>query len=178
MLIGIDGNEANVEKRVGIGEYAFELLLQFKKYQVSNIKYQVYLKNEPLSHMPKESENWRYSVVKPRMFWTQVGLPIDLYLHRPRPDVFFTPTHYAPRFSPIPTLISIMDLSYIHYPQMFKKSDLYQLKNWTSYSAKKASKVFTISKASKDDIIRYYKVEPEKVVVTYPGTKFKIQNSK
>ena len=29
MIIGIDGNEANVEKRVGISEYAYQLLLQF-----------------------------------------------------------------------------------------------------------------------------------------------------
>ncbi len=37
MLIGIDGNEANVDKRVGIGEYAYELLRQFNlKSQISN----------------------------------------------------------------------------------------------------------------------------------------------
>ena len=29
MLIGIDGNEANIEKRVGVGRYAYELLKQF-----------------------------------------------------------------------------------------------------------------------------------------------------
>ena len=29
MIIGIDGNEANVAQRLGVAEYAFELLLQF-----------------------------------------------------------------------------------------------------------------------------------------------------
>ncbi len=178
MLIGIDGNEANVKKRVGISEYAYELLQQFRKYQISNIKYQIYLKNEPLSHMPKESENWRYRTVKPRKLWTQIALPFDLFVHFPRPDVFFSPTHYAPRFSPVPTVISIMDLSYIYYPYLFKQSDLYQLKNWTAYSARKASKIFTISQASKNDIIKIYNVPEHKVVVTYPGIKFKTQMSK
>jgi hypothetical protein len=30
MLIGIDGNEANVRKRVGVGEYAFQVLKHLK----------------------------------------------------------------------------------------------------------------------------------------------------
>ena len=64
-----------------------------------------------------------------------------------------------------------MDLSYIHFPEMFKKSDLYQLKNWTAYSVKKAKKILTISEASKNDIIRVYQVPEDRVVVTYPGIK-------
>lgn len=183
MIIGIDGNEANVEKRVGVSEYAFELLKQFKRYQVSGInsdqigvKYQIYLKQEPLVSMPKEREGWVYRTVRPSKLWTQIGLPLDLYYHLPRPDVFFTPTHYAPRFSPVPRVVSVMDLSYIHFPQLFKQSDLYQLRNWTAYSVRKAAKVFTISRASKDDIIRIYKVPEDKVVVTYPGVKSQASN--
>ena len=171
MIIGIDGNEANVERRVGISEYAFELLAQFAKFEVRSSKFEVYLKDQPRVDLPKEREGWRYRIVGPRKLWTQIGLPLDLYLHKPRPDVFFSPTHYAPRFSPVPTVISIMDLSYIHYPDMFKTSDLYQLRNWTAYSVNNAKRVFTISTASKDDIIRVYNVPSEKVVVTYPGIK-------
>ena len=181
MIIGIDGNEANVDKRVGIGEYSFELLKKFEKFsrgagsrsagQISNIKYQIYLKDKPTEDFPKESEAWKYRVVKPHKLWTQIALPFDLYLHRPRPDIFFTPSHYSPRFAPMLAAISIMDLSYIHFPELFKKSDLYQLVNWTKYSVEKASVVFTISHASKNDIIEVYKVPENKVVVTYPGIK-------
>lgn len=49
-------------------------------------------------------------------------------------------------------------------------------KNWTSYSVKKAKKVITISESSKDDIIKYYKVKAEKVVVVPLGLK-KIEDS-
>lgn len=171
MLIGIDGNEANVERRVGIGKYAFELLKEFHKFSFPNLQFTIYLKNKPLSDFPKENSNWKYRVIGPRKLWTQFGLPADLYVHRPRPDVFFSPSHYAPRFSPIPTAISIMDLSYIKFPELFKKNDLYQLINWTKYSAKKASRIFTISLASKNDIIKEYKLPEDRVVVTYPGLK-------
>jgi glycosyltransferase involved in cell wall biosynthesis len=171
MRIGIDGNEANIGQRVGIGEYAFELLRQFSIYEVPDIKYQIYLRESPGEDLPKEGENWQYRVIGLKRLWTQIALPLDLYSHKPRPDVFFTPTHYAPRFCPVPTAVSVMDLSYIHFPKLFRKKDLYQLKNWTAYSVKKAKRIFTISKATKDDIIAIYGVAEAKVVVTYPGIK-------
>ena len=178
MIIGIDGNEANVETRVGISEYGFELLQQFEKFKVKDLEFIIYLKDKPRTEMPTKRKGWAYRVICPKKFWTQFALPLDLFLHNPKPDIFFTPTHYAPRFSPISTTVSIMDLSYIHFPDLFRKSDLYQLKNWTSYSVKNASKVFTISEASKNDIIKEYGVSSEKVVVTYPGIKLKTQMSK
>lgn len=171
MLIGIDGNEANVSKRVGISEFAYQLLVRFAQNTDSELTKQIYLKSEPLKSLPLQSENWKYRVFGPGKFWTQWRLPLDLYLHRPRPDVFFSPTHYAPRFSPVPTVVSVMDLSYLRFPELFNKSDLYQLKSWTAYSVKKAAKVLTISNSSKDDIIKEYKVSPDKVVTVYPGIK-------
>ena len=179
MIIGIDGNEANVERKVGIGEYAFELLKQFEQLSppVGRIEFRIYLKNKPREGMPKEREGWKYRVVGPSKFWNQFALPLDLFFHRGRPDIFFTLSHYAPRFSPIPTAVSVMDLSYIHFPHLFKRSDLYQLRNWTAYSVKNASIVFTISQASKDDIIKEYGVPEKRIAVTYPGIKSEIRSA-
>ncbi|MBP9719241.1 MAG: glycosyltransferase family 4 protein [Candidatus Levybacteria bacterium] len=171
MIIGIDGNEANVENKVGIGEYAFQLLSQFSQFRVQSSEFRVYLKEKPREAMPMESGDWKYRIVKPYKLWTQIGLPLDLYRHKPRPAVFFTPTHYAPRFSPVPTVISIMDLSYIHFPELFAKKDLYQLQSWTKYSARNAAKILTISQSSKNDIIQIYGRKEHDVIVTYPGIK-------
>lgn len=173
MIIGIDGNEANVQKRVGISEFAFELLLQFSssKFKDQNAKFVVYLKDNPLPNLPKENDNFKYRVLKPGKLWTQWRLPLDLFFHNPRPDVFFSMTHYAPRFSPVPTIVSVMDVSYFRFPELFNPSDLYQLRNWTEYSVKKAKKVLTISDSSRDDIIKAYKISGEKVVTVYPGIK-------
>jgi glycosyltransferase involved in cell wall biosynthesis len=171
MLVGIDGNEANVTRKVGIGEYSFELLQQFKEFRISDFKFQIYLKSHPRAEMPSSSENWKYTVFGPKKFWTQFGLPFNLYLRSPKPDVFFSPSHYAPRFSPVPTVISVMDVSYNYFPELFRRQDLYQLEHWTKYSVQNAKKVLTISEASKNDIIKLYHVDSKKVVVTYPGIK-------
>lgn len=176
MIIGIDGNEANTSKRLGVGEYAYKLLMQFAS--AKDLDFLIYLKNQPLPDLPEERNNLKYRVLKPGKAWTQWRLPLDLYTHKPQPDVFFTPTHYAPRFSPAPTVISIMDLAYLYFPEMFKKTDLYKLKNWTAQSVRNAKSIITISQSTKNDIIKEYKIPGEKVVVIYPGIKSVIsQNS-
>ncbi len=186
MKIGIDGNEANVERKVGISEYAFELLLQFSNSKFKtpsntagrqNSKFLIYLKDKPRNELPKPDNNWEYRVLKPGKLWTQCRLPLDLYLHQPRPSVFFSPTHYSPRFSPVPTVISVMDLSYLYFPEMFNITDLYKLRNWTAYSVKRAKRVLTISSSTKFDIIREYKIPEEKVIAIYPGVKINMNFS-
>src|SRR3989338_443599 len=169
--IGIDGNEANSIDRVGIGQYAHHLLKHIHELvkDDNNIQINIYLKNQPIKDLPPDSNNWKYLVFGPKFLWTQLALPIILTFLRDKPKVFFSPTHYAPRFCPCSRVISVMDLSYLKYPDMFLKKDLWQLKNWTSYSIQKSQKIFTISKFSKDAIISNFNVVEDKVIVTYPG---------
>jgi glycosyltransferase involved in cell wall biosynthesis len=87
----------------------------------------------------------------------------------PLADVVFSPTHYVPRFTTIPKVMAVMDLSYLYFPDMFRKGDLHKLVHWTKYSVAHASRIMTISRYSKDAIIRAYRVPADKVEVTYPG---------
>jgi len=60
MIIGIDGNEANIEKRVGINEYAFQILWNLQKLQEKEEnphKLIVYLKNDPRSDRKRKTLN-------------------------------------------------------------------------------------------------------------------------
>lgn len=168
MLIGIDGNEANTQNRVGSNVYSFELLHAIEDIDQNN-EYTIYLKKKKNTNMPQERKLFRYRILKPSLFWTRWRLPLDLYLHQPRPEVFFTPGHYAPRFSPIPTVITILDLSFLTYPESFKPAVLSQLTNWTKQSALSAAHILTISQATKKDVIEQYGIAPEKITVTYPG---------
>ena len=178
MLIGIDGNEANQPNKVGIGQVAFNVLWQLYKIDKKNV-YQVFLKSPPLSDLPPERAGWKYEVFGPKKIWTQLALPINLWLKKTKPDVFFSPSHYAPRFSPVPTVIYLMDLWHHRHPEQFNKKDLYQLTKWEEYSVKNAKHILTISQFSKSEILDIYKVPENKVTVAYPGyTKFQIPNSK
>lgn len=184
MIIGIDGNEANsvrpdINARVGVNQYAFGLLRALYETDEENT-YHIYLSSPPRNDLLKERDNWEYRVIGPAKFWTQWRLPLELFLKKPRPDVFFSPSHYAPRFSPVPTVISVMDLGFYRFPKQFRKKDLWQLKSWTEYSVRKAAHILAISESTKKDIIARYGVRPEKITVTYPGydkEKFEYQSA-
>jgi glycosyltransferase involved in cell wall biosynthesis len=173
MIIAVDGYEANVSARVGIGRYAYDILKNIYAIVArsggGNYEFRIYLPQKPLPDMPKETRWWRYIVRGPSKLWTFIGLPLALSWDCPRSDVVFSPTHYIPRFTSIPRVMTIMDTSYVEYPDMFRKRDLYQLTCWTRYAAAHAKAICTISKFSKNAIIKAYKIPEERVIVTYPG---------
>lgn len=168
MTIGIDGNEANVKTRVGVSVYTFNLLHYFKKRSNGSTQFVIFLKEKPFSDLPEENSYFRYEVVEGKFLWSQISLPIRLYSKRDI-DVFFSPAHYAPRFCPVPLVVTVHDLSYFYYPQDFLKGDLYKLKKWTQYSVTKAKKIIAVSKTTKKDIIRFHNVPEEKIEVIYNG---------
>src|SRR3989344_8647222 len=172
MIIAVDANEANIKNRVGIGRYAANVLKGL--YLINGPKqhpkkFQIYLKNSPLSHLPKPSSFWQYKVISPSFLWSQLALPLHLIFQKDKPDLLFSTSHYAPKFSIVPSVICVMDVSFLHYPELFKTTDLYKLKNWTAMSVDKAEKIITISQFSKEEIIKYYNVSPNKIIVAYPG---------
>ena len=168
-IVGIDANEANlIRERVGSNKFAFNILLALSKVK-TEFGFKIYLSTPVLEDLPLSRENWKYRIIPPPKFWTQWRLPFDLYFNKPRPDLFLSLGHYAPRFSPVKSLVSIMDLGYLTYPEQLTRKDFWKLKHWTSYSIRSATAIITISEYSKREIIRFYHVDPKKICVVYPG---------
>ncbi|MBU1000392.1 glycosyltransferase family 4 protein [Patescibacteria group bacterium] len=191
MKIWIDGYEANVLQRLGSSQVAFELLKSLEKIdrkqslRSSDPKndYVILLPSPPLGDLPKERVGWKYKILRPKRLWTRIALPLALYSARQKPDIFFSPTHYIPRFTPagVKRIVTIFDLSFLRFPDMFERKDLYQLKNWTKFSVENAEQIITISSSSKKDIIRQYGLSKDSITVAYPGydkEKFKVQSEK
>jgi len=176
MVIGVDGNEANVKERVGVSVYTYNLLRFFKKKANRQTQFRIYLKNIH-KNLPEETEYFKYRIVSGNFLWSQIFLPLRLYQEKDI-DVFFSPAHYLPRFCPASSVVTIHDLSYLYYPQDFLKKDFYQLKNWTRYSVNKATKIIAVSKTTKKDVIKNYGVNEDKVSVIYNGYEKISQKSK
>lgn len=177
LLIGIDGNEANLANRVGVNMFAFLGVLwglyDLRKKEKVGESYLIFLKKPPLPDMPKPTSWWQYEVLGEAPLWTWTKLVKRLFLGSPKPDVFYTPSHYGPAFSPIPFVVSVMDLGFLRFTSQFTKKDLFQLKNWTKWSVKKAKKIIAISEFTKKDVVKTYGLDKDKVVVAYPGFKGK-----
>ncbi len=166
--IGVDGNEANVEKKVGVSVYALNILKFFYKVARQETQFEIYLKNKPLTDLPQENKYFKYKIIPGKFLWSQIYLPLYLFFHK-NIDVYFSPAHYLPRFCPVPQVVAIHDLAYLYFPEDFTKKDLWQLKNWTGFSIKKAKQIIAVSKTTKKDIIKNYEVDEGKVAVIYNG---------
>lgn len=180
MRIGINGFEAVVPRfgydsksglpnRVGSSEFTFQLVSELSRIDNKN-EYVIYIPRKPSSDMPRETENWQYKIITSSKLWTIFGLTREL-IRRPKLDLFFSPTHYGPLYTPCPEIISILDLSYKYFPDLFKKKDLLQLNIWGKYSLKKSAKALTISESSKRDIINEYGISEAKIKVIPVGIK-------
>lgn len=171
MIIGIDGNEANIKNRVGVNKYAFEIIWGIYKLLPDNpdLIVTVYLKRKPFYDMPKENIRFKYKILSGGKVWILTRLMPDLLFDKKRPDIFFTPSHYLPPISRIPLVCSIMDLGYLKFSAQFTKYDFWQLKYWTAWSIRVSKAVLTISNATCEDIVRQYPASKKKIVVTYPG---------
>ncbi|RJR28738.1 glycosyltransferase family 1 protein [Candidatus Microgenomates bacterium] len=172
MIIGIDGNEANCAKRVGVHEYTFELLWNIYKLQdvwKDKTKFVVYLQNAPLPTLPPENFHWKYKVLHGNGLWILRKLMPRLLFNPDKLDLFHSPGHYLPLLASVPMVCSVMDLGYLDTPEQFKARDYWQLRLWTAYSAKIAKKVIAISECTKADIVRRHIASSDKVEVTLLG---------
>lgn len=170
MIIGIDGNEANLENRVGVNQYAAELLNNLEKLPHGKIhKWIIYLKEAPLNHLPSQRPGWEYKTLPGSSLWIIKKLTPHLLKNPDKIDVFFAPSHYAPPIIRIPYVLSIMDLGYLKFPSQFTKYNLWQLKIWGGWSIKNAKHIIAISESTKNDLIKNYPRSKKKTSVTYLG---------
>jgi glycosyltransferase involved in cell wall biosynthesis len=168
----IDANEANTKNRVGINVYAYKILNEIEKFTRNPrkaIKITILLSQKPVDDLPKSRLGWKYKVIKPKAFWTKLACPLWLIKNQHKYNVYFTFSHYLPKFLRIPSISSIMDLSYLIYPTYFKLTDYCKLKYWTKQSLKSVKKILTISNFTKNEIQKYYIFDEKNIFIGYPG---------
>lgn len=171
MKLAIDGNEANIEHKVGVHQYAHEILWAFYRQNTDNKnkhQFHIYLKDAPGKDLPHQKNWWQYKILKGRKFWIISKLSPELMTGK-KFDLFFSPSHYLPIFTPLPKVFTAHDLGYLEFSQQFNKKDFFQLKYWTANSIRSATKIIAVSEATKQDILKHYNVDSNKINVVHHG---------
>ncbi len=170
MIIGFDINEANIGQRVGVNQVAYAIFKALAAVLPEGDKIIALSKERPLPDLPPQSDKLVYEIFGPKKLWVLTGLTRRLWFNQPKIDVLFSPSHYTPLLSRVPSVIYLMDLSYERFgTEFFTSYDINQLKRWTPLSIRKAKHVLTISEFSKSEIVRLYHTNPDKITVVYPG---------
>ncbi len=96
-------------------------------------------------------------------FWTLPKYlranPVDVYLTQ-----YITP-FFVPHSIKIATIVH--DISFNFFPQLIKFSDLLFLKILIPLSLRRADKIIGVSQFTRDEIIKFYQIAPEKVDYIY-----------
>ena len=102
-----------------------------------------------------------------RILGEQIILP--RLLKHEKIDLLFSPCNIGPRNPPVPLVITLFDLHWLRFPELFSRLRLAYLRRALTWSARQAEAVLTISENSKKDLIHLLSVPEEKITVTYVG---------
>lgn len=99
-------------------------------------------------------------------YWYDIKAPLALRAYHP--DVWVQPYGFCSLSTKIPQVLMVYDLAFLHYPQFISWPHRLYYRLFTKKFLKKAKKIITVSGYSKEDIMRNYLVDEEKIDVV-PG---------
>jgi glycosyltransferase involved in cell wall biosynthesis len=175
MKIGFDAKRI-FHNRTGLGNYSRDLVRILASF---------FPKNDYFLYNPKQGENIYFipsndnvrevlpNSVLSRFFhnlWRQFTIIEDL--KKDRIQIFHGLTGEIPyglKKAGIKSVVTVHDLIFMRYPQFYSFFDrnIHRLK--ARYAVKNADVVVAVSQQTKDDILAFFNIDPEKVQVIYQG---------
>lgn len=169
MKIGFDAKRLFCNN-TGLGNYSRTLVGSIvKKY--SNNEYMLFSPKTPLTPETEPFTNReRFTVLTAhgliKKLWRACGIKKDIRTQQL--DLYHGLSHDLPFGKKASRyVVTIHDVCYKTFPAMFPWSErkIYELKY--SNAVKKADKIVAISESTKNDILRYFDVDPSKIEVIY-----------
>lgn len=107
----------------------------------------------------------------PLLWYWWYEVLVTEWLNEVKPDLFLSMDGFLCTKANVPQIAVMHDLAYEHYPQHVPWAARKYYKHFMPLSAKKASRIATVSEYSKQDIVKQYDVAPDKIDVVYNGAK-------
>jgi glycosyltransferase involved in cell wall biosynthesis len=168
MVIGIDASRAAMGQRTGTEAYAYHLIENLIPLAHGrDHELRLYFNQPPPPNLFSNATDFEAVVIPFARMWTHIRLAWEL--SRRPPDVFFTPAHVIPRFYRRPCVATIHDLGYHYFPKAHTQWQVLYLHWSTRHNCRRSSQIIADSLATKNDLIRLYNQEPDKITVVYPG---------
>ena len=175
--IGIDVTAA-LTQGGGIGRYTRELVHAVVA-EAPDIHYTLFSARPPavlpvpgslpraanVTHRPAPvDERWLYRL------WYRARLPLPVQTFAGRLDLFHSPDFVLPPVSGrIPTLLTVHDLSFVHYPETFPANLVAYLSRVVPWSIGRATHILADSHSTKRDLAAVWNVPGDRVTVLHSG---------
>lgn len=160
-------------KQAGLGRYVEKLISNILEQDNEN-EYVIFLRKENFDSFNTHRKNVKKVLVDiPWYGWREQFL-FPIYLFKEKLDLMHFPHWNVPVFTP-PFVLTVHDLILIHFPDRrasklhpffyFLKHLLFRCVLW--FALRRSLAIITVSKFSKDDLIKTLKIKPKKIIVTY-----------
>lgn len=170
MRIGYDAKRI-FHNASGLGNYGRDLVRILATYWP---EHGFYLYN------PKQAKAKRWDALPnteermPKGIWRQLHAiwrqgPISKQLKADRIDLYHGLSGELPKGLRIPSIVTVHDLIFVRYPELYNPIDVYIHKRKVKHAVKTATKVVAISEQTKADLIRFTGVAEDKITVIYQG---------
>ncbi|MFA6296291.1 MAG: glycosyltransferase family 1 protein [Patescibacteria group bacterium] len=168
MNIAIDSRPYFEKQKDGISGYFTNLLDNIVKIDHSN-DYTLFVNEDCANNF--DSRKIDLKILKnPKMCWPQTRLTYHFLTNKDKFDLFFAPAHSIPFYTGCKKVAVIHDLAYKKFREYFTNFDYIMLsKLTTNFAIKYSDHLIADSISTKNDIIEFYDVKPEKISVIYLG---------
>ena len=166
MLIGIDASRATVAQRTGTEAYSLHAIRQLVAVGTAH-RFRLYFNRPPVQGLIRAGQNCQQRVIPFPRLWTQIRLSAEVSL-RP-PDVLWVPSHVLPLIHPRRSVVTVHDLGHRYWPGAHTARQRWYLEWSARLHARTAAHIIADSKATRDDLVRIYGIEPTRITVAHLG---------
>ena len=164
MKVAIDARKLH---DFGIGTYIRNLLRHLARLD-TRTEYVLLCQEPDMDAAAQLGPNFRTVLEPSPNYSIREQLHVPWVLLRERPDVFHAPHYVLPPAVRCRSVVTIHDTIHLTFPQYLPHRLAYayaRASMWTA--AHRSARILTVSEASKRDILHFFDVPPEKVVVVY-----------
>ncbi|MHB0858597.1 MAG: glycosyltransferase family 4 protein [Anaerolineae bacterium] len=102
-----------------------------------------------------------------RILWEQFAQPISS--RRARLDLLHAPVYVGPIAATCPLVVTLHDLAFFRYPELFRPPNRLYLQRMTSLSVRRAAHVIAVSESTRTDAQRLLGIPEERITVVPNG---------
>jgi glycosyltransferase involved in cell wall biosynthesis len=151
----------------GIGTYIRNLVRQLARLDTET-EYVLLCQERDYAIAAALGPNFRAVIDNSPAYSLREQISIPIALRRERVDIFHAPHYVLPVLTNCRSVVTIHDCIHLMFPQYLPSRAAYGYARASIWSAaRKSNRILTVSESSKRDILRFFDVRPEKIVVIY-----------
>lgn len=170
--IGINAHLLSGEagyRRAGIHQYMLQVLRHLPAHE--GLEYIVFTRHAAdIGAGPgftAVSTAWPTEKRSARIAWEQLAWPLQARQHQV--DLLHSMAFVTPVLASCPAVVTVYDLSFVHFPDRFPRRQRWYLTQQTRRSCRRARRIITISESGRQDVHRLFNVPLARIDVVYPG---------